>query len=133
MTATATAGSGSDNNDGATPDMKGRGEVIGVDGNDKDYGGGARSSSMAVVVDGCGNGMEPMEPISVDEGCGKDAIAAAAINRQCSPGWPPLPLLMMNKDRWLLAVIVINCAAVAMIGGEAAVMAAATATETTIN
>ena len=40
---------------------------------------------------------------------------------------------MTNNDCWLLAVVVINCAAVAMIGGEAAVMAAAMAIETTIN
>jgi hypothetical protein len=30
--------------------------------------------------------MELMEPIGANEGCGKDAIAAAAINRQCSQG-----------------------------------------------
>ena len=76
--------------------------------------------------------MKPMEPIGVDEGCGKDAIAAAAINRRCSRGWPPSPPLMRNDDRWLLVVVVINCAAAMMIGG-AMVMAVATAMETTIN
>ena len=87
-----------------------------------------------VIVDGGGIGMEPMEPIGVDEGCGKDAIVTAAINPQCSRGWPPsLPLLMMNDYRWLLAVVIINCAAAVMIGGVVMVMAAAMATKTTIN
>ena len=36
------------------------------------------------IVDGGGIGMEPMEPIGVDEGCGKDAIVTAAINPRCS-------------------------------------------------
>ena len=86
-TGTVTAGGGSNDNDGATPDAKGRGaEVIGVDGTTR-------------------------------TGCGKDAIAAAAINRQCSQGWPPLPPLMTNNDHWLLAVVVINCAAAAMMVG----------------
>jgi hypothetical protein len=48
----------------------------------------------------------------------KDAIAAVAINRRCSQGWPPLPLLMKNDYLWLLAVIIINCAAAVMIGGR---------------
>ena len=77
--------------------------------------------------------MEPMEPIGVDEGCGKDAIAAAAINRRCSQGWLPLLPSMMNDYRWLLAVVVINCAAAVMIGGAVMVMASAMATKTTIN
>jgi hypothetical protein len=40
---------------------------------------------------------------------------------------------MTNDNRWLLAIVVINCAAAMMIGGAAMVMAAATAMETTIN
>ena len=44
----------------------------------------AMSSSTVVVVDGGGNGMEPMEPIGVNESCGKDAIATATINHWCS-------------------------------------------------
>jgi hypothetical protein len=76
--ATATAGGGSDDNNGATPDAKGRGaEVIGVDGNNEDCGADAGSTSTAIIVNGGGNVMEPMEPISVYECCGKDAIAAA--------------------------------------------------------
>ena len=76
--------------------------------------------------------MEPMELIGINEGCGKDAIAAAAINSRCSRGWPPSPPSMTNDDRWLLVVVVMNCAAAVMIGG-AMVMVAATAMETTIN
>ena len=94
---------------------KGRGaEVIGVDGNNKDCGVNARSLSMAVIVNGGGNGMEPMEPIGVNEGCSKDAIATSAIHHRCSQQWPPLPPLMTNNNCWLLAVVVINCAAAAM-------------------
>ena len=64
---------------GAMLDVKGRGaEVIGVDGNVKDCGTDAGSLSMAVVVDGGSNGMKPMEPIGVNEGCGKDFIAACS-------------------------------------------------------
>ena len=74
-TASATAGGGS-NNKGA--------EVICMDGDNENCGVDARSLSTAVIVDGGGNGMEPMEPIGIDEGCGKDAIATAAINRWCS-------------------------------------------------
>ena len=59
-------------------------EVIGMDGNDKDCSADARSWLTVVVVNGGSNGMEPMEPIGVDEGCGKHTIAAAAINRRCS-------------------------------------------------
>ncbi len=67
---------------GAVPYAKGRGaEVISIDGNNEDCGADAGSLSTAVVVDGGGNGMEP---IGVDEGCGNDTIAAAAINRRCS-------------------------------------------------
>ena len=99
-----------------------------MDGKDKDCGADARSLLAAVVVDVGGNGMELMEPIGVNEGCSKDAIATAAINSWCSRRWPPSPPLMTNENRWLLVVIVINCAAVAMIGGDAAVMAAARAT-----
>ncbi len=85
VAATATAGSGSNNNDGAAPDAKGgEAEVIGMDGNNKDSGTDAGSLLTAVVVDRGGNGMEPMELISIGEGCGKDAIAAAAINCCCS-------------------------------------------------
>ena len=84
VTATATAGGSSDDDDGAAPDAKdGGAEKIGMDGNDKDCGVDAGSLSTAVIVDGGGNGMEPMEPIVVNEGSGKDAIAAAAINRRC--------------------------------------------------
>ena len=84
-TATATAGGSSDDNNGAALDVKGRGaEVIGMDGDNKDCGADARSSSTAVVVNGGGNGMEPREPIGVDEGCSKDVITTAAINRRCS-------------------------------------------------
>ena len=57
--------------------------------------------------------MEPMEPIGVDGVCGKDAIATATINCWCS--WrclQSLPL-MTNNNHWLLAVIIINCAAAA--------------------
>ena len=68
-----------------------------------------------------GNEMEPMELISINEGCGKDVIAAAVINRHCSQRWqPPLPL-MTNNDSWLQAAIVINCAAAVMMainGGD---------------
>ena len=77
--ATATAGGGSNNNNGTAPDAKGGGaEVIVGDGNNKDCGADAGSSSMVVVVDRGSNGIEPMELIGIDEGCGKDAIAAAA-------------------------------------------------------
>ena len=83
-TATATAGGGSNNNR-AMLNAKERGaEVIGMDGNNKDSGTDAGSLLTAVVVDRGGNGMEPMELISIGEGCGKDAIAAAAINCCCS-------------------------------------------------
>ena len=58
-------------------------EVIGMDGNDKDCGGYARSLLMVVVVNGGGNGIKWMEPIGIDEGCGKDAIATAAISCRC--------------------------------------------------
>ena len=51
----------------------------------------ARSLLVAVVVNGGGIGMKLMEPIGIDEGCGKGAIAAAAINRQCSRGWLSSP------------------------------------------
>ena len=79
VTATATAGGGSNDDVSAVPDAKGRGsEVIGVGCNNEDCGAGAGSSSMVVVVDRGSNGIEPMELIGIDEGCGKDAIAAAA-------------------------------------------------------
>ena len=52
-----------------------------MDSDNEDCGADAGSLSTAVVVDGGGNGMEP---IGVDEGCGNDTIAAAAINRRCS-------------------------------------------------
>ena len=114
-TATATAGGGSNNNR-AMLNAKERGaEVIGMDGNNKeDCEADAGSLSTAVFVDGGGNGMEPMEPIGINQGYGKDVIAAAAINCRCSQRWPPLPPLMTNDNRWLLAVIIINCAAAAM-------------------
>ena len=84
-TATATAGGGSNDDNRAAPDVKGRGvEVICVDGDDKDCGADAGSSSTAVVVDGGGNRIEPMKPIGINEGCGKDVIATAAINCHCS-------------------------------------------------
>ncbi len=84
-TATATVGGGSDDNNGAALDAKGGGaEVIGVDRNNKDCSADARFLLTAVIVDRGGNGMEPIEPIGVDEGCGKDAITAAAIYRRCS-------------------------------------------------
>ena len=41
-----------------------------------------RSSSTTVVVDGGGSGMEPTAPIVVVDSGGKDAIAAAAIDRR---------------------------------------------------
>ena len=68
-----------------------------------------------------------------DDSTRKDSIAAALINRRCSRGWPSLPPSMRNDYHWLLAVIVINCAAGVMIGGAVMVMVAAMATETTIN
>jgi hypothetical protein len=52
-----------------------------MEGNNKDCGMDAGSWLTAVVVDGGGNGMEP---IGVDKGCWKDIIAAAAINRYYS-------------------------------------------------
>ena len=104
-----------------------------MDGDNNDCNADARSSLTAVIVDGGGNGMEPMEPVGVNEGCGKDAIAAAAINRRSSRGWPPSPPSMTNDNRWLLAVILMNCAAAVMIWGAATLMAATTATETAIN
>ena len=52
-----------------------------------------------------------MEPISIDEGCCKDVITTAAINYHFSQRWQPSPPLMTNGNRWLLTVIVINCAA----------------------
>ena len=114
-TATVLAGGGSNANNGAAPDVKGRGaEVISADGNNKDCGADARSSLMVVVVNRGGSGMEPMEPIGINEGYSKDNIAAAAINCRCSQRWQPLLPLMVNKDCWLLAVVVINCAAAAM-------------------
>ena len=41
----------------------------------QDCGAGAKSLSTAVVVDEGSIGMEPMEPIGIDKGCGKDAAA----------------------------------------------------------
>ena len=84
-TATATVGGGSNNNDGAGLDVKDRGaEVIGMDGNNKDCDADAGSLSTAIVVDGGDNVMEPMEPIGINESCGKDAIATKAIKCRCS-------------------------------------------------
>ena len=52
-TGTATAGGGIDRNNGAMPDAKGGGaEVISVDGDNKDCGANAGSSSTWVFVDG---------------------------------------------------------------------------------
>ncbi len=114
-TAAATTGGGSNNNAGAVPDAKGgEAEVIGVDGDDEDCGADAGSLSTAVVVNGGGNGMEPMEPIGVSEGCGNNTIAAAFINCLCSQRWMPSPLLMTKDNRWLLAVVVINFEAATM-------------------
>ncbi len=49
--ATATAGGGSNDNNGAAPDVKGTGaEVISIDGNNEDCGAAARSLLMVVVV-----------------------------------------------------------------------------------
>ena len=82
-----------------------------MDGDDNDCSMDAGSLLTVVVVNGGGNGIKPMELISIDEGSGKDVIAAAAINRCCSQQWLPLLPLMMNNDCGLLAVIVINCVA----------------------
>ncbi len=70
--------------------------------------------STEVIVDRDSNGMELMDPVSIDGGCGKDDIVTEAINHRCSRQWPPFLPLMRNNDRWLLAVIVINCPAAAM-------------------
>ena len=49
-TVTATAGGGSDNDNGAVPDAKGRGmEVIGMEGNNEDCGADVGFLSMVVV------------------------------------------------------------------------------------
>ncbi len=85
-----------------------------MDSDNEDCSADAGSLSTAVVVDGGGNGMEPMELIGVDEGCSKDVIAAIAINHRCSQQWPPLPPSMTNNNCWLLAVVVINCVAAVM-------------------
>ena len=89
--ATATAGGGSNDDNGAALDVKDGGvEVIGVDGNNEDCGVDAGSSLTAVVVNGGGDGMEPMEPIGVNEGCSKTSLppqpsTAAAVDdgRHC--------------------------------------------------
>ena len=81
--------------------------------------------ARATAISGCGS--------NDNNGARKDAIAVAAINCRCSQGWPPSPPSMKNDYRWLLAVIVINCAAAVMIGGAAMVMVAAMATVTAIN
>ncbi len=88
------------------------GALLSVDGNNKNCGADAGSLPTAVIVGKGSNGMEPMELIGVNKGCGKDVIAAAAINCHCSPQWQPLLLLMTNDNRWLLVVVVINCVAV---------------------
>jgi hypothetical protein len=53
-----------------TDDVKGREvETIGVEGNNKDCSTDAGSLLTMVIVNGGGNGMEPIETIGVDEGC----------------------------------------------------------------
>jgi hypothetical protein len=45
----------------------------------------------------------------------KTTIAAAAINRCFHQQGLPLPLSMTNNDRWLLAVVIVDCVAAAMV------------------
>ncbi len=65
-TVIATTGDSSNDDNGAAPDAKGGGvEVIDVDRNGKDCNADAGSLSTAVIVDGGGNWIEPMELIGL--------------------------------------------------------------------
>jgi hypothetical protein len=45
----------------------------------------------------------------------KTTIAVVAIDRRFRWQWPSLPPSMTNNDRWLLAVVIVNCVAAAMV------------------